>query len=188
MLNINIIILFIAGLMIMLGFVALVTQKIYMDAATQQPIEISVPLVGKMKTNYPALVFVLLGVYLVIHIYPPQKTQWTILGELRSGHQIIDWQKGTLTLVPTNVRPGIAKTGHFSIQVDIEEDKIFEESFQVLDYSHPDFGSKLIYLKKEHEKYQDEKTRESSLIEAETENTRKYKAISLTWFPQPKGE
>jgi len=46
---------------IALGFIALLTQKIYIiDSQTQSATEVET-IFGKMKTNYPALVFVVLG-------------------------------------------------------------------------------------------------------------------------------
>ncbi len=51
----------IATLLIVLGFIALLTQKVYLDSTTQQPITIEVPFVGKMAANVPSLAFVFFG-------------------------------------------------------------------------------------------------------------------------------
>lgn len=50
-----------SGLSIILGFIALLKQRTYIDADTKQPTEIEVPIFGKLKSNYPALIFVFLG-------------------------------------------------------------------------------------------------------------------------------
>ena len=50
-----------AGLCFVLGFVALLKQKTYIDSQTNQPTEIELPFVGKLTTNYPALGFVFIG-------------------------------------------------------------------------------------------------------------------------------
>jgi hypothetical protein len=51
----------ISALSIILGFIALLKQRTYIDADTKQPTEVEVPVLGKLKSNYPALVFVFLG-------------------------------------------------------------------------------------------------------------------------------
>ena len=53
-----------AGLCFVLGFVALLKQKTYIDSQTNQPTEIELPFVGKLKSNFPALVFVVVGAFL----------------------------------------------------------------------------------------------------------------------------
>jgi hypothetical protein len=51
---------------VVLGFLALLSQKIYLDPRTNAPVEIDVPILGKMKANYPALIFVFLGCAMVV--------------------------------------------------------------------------------------------------------------------------
>lgn len=46
-------------------------EKIYIDRETKQPIEIELPIVGKLKTNIPALVLFVIG--FVLCIYPMLK-------------------------------------------------------------------------------------------------------------------
>jgi hypothetical protein len=58
-----------AVLLAVLGLVALLKQKTYLDSKTGQPTQIEIPLIGKMKTNYPALIFVFLAV--VVLVIPP---------------------------------------------------------------------------------------------------------------------
>ena len=65
-----------ASISILLGFIALLKQKTYLDSKTNQPTDVEVPLVGRLKTNYPALVFVFLGfclAFYVVHKSLPQK-------------------------------------------------------------------------------------------------------------------
>jgi hypothetical protein len=45
----------------MAEFVALLKQKSYLDIRSGEIIEIEVPIFRKMKTNYPALIFVFLA-------------------------------------------------------------------------------------------------------------------------------
>jgi len=44
-----------------LGFIALLSSRIYIDQPSNSTGEVEVPFLGKPKGNYPALVFVLLG-------------------------------------------------------------------------------------------------------------------------------
>jgi hypothetical protein len=61
-----------------------VYQKTYLDPETKQPTEIEVPLIGKLKTNYPALIFVFLGIVLAFLTFrtshAPPKEKWEIEG------------------------------------------------------------------------------------------------------------
>ena len=59
----------ISTLTIILGFIALLTQKIYIDTDTKQLTQIDIPMVGKMKTNYPALIFLFLGIFLAVYAF-----------------------------------------------------------------------------------------------------------------------
>ncbi|MGH2508312.1 MAG: hypothetical protein ACRDHZ_13055, partial [Ktedonobacteraceae bacterium] len=56
----------IGAILIFLGFIALLSQKIYIDHRTNKATEIDVPILGKMKANYPALIFVFLGCAVVV--------------------------------------------------------------------------------------------------------------------------
>jgi hypothetical protein len=47
-----------AVLALVLGFFALLKQKTYIDANSGAVTSVELPLIGKLKTNYPALVFV----------------------------------------------------------------------------------------------------------------------------------
>ena len=55
------VVLAIAVLLIVLGFVALLKQKLYVDSETGQVTEVEVPLLGKLRTNAPAIAFVVFG-------------------------------------------------------------------------------------------------------------------------------
>ena len=57
----------IAALSIILGFIALIKQKVYLDKDTKKQTELEIPILGKLKTNYPSLVFVFLGFFLVYY-------------------------------------------------------------------------------------------------------------------------
>ena len=59
--------LIISLVLFVLGFIALLKQKTYIDPATNAPTEVEISNFGKMKTNYPALVFVLCGFILAVY-------------------------------------------------------------------------------------------------------------------------
>jgi len=65
MLNITLWAMALGSLLALLGFIALLTSKFYVAGKSQ--VEVQVPFLGKMKGNYPALVFVFLGVGLAVY-------------------------------------------------------------------------------------------------------------------------
>ena len=93
----------ISALCIVLGFIALLKQRLYIDERTQEPTAVELPLFGKLKTNYPALVFVFLGAglaFYAIHESPPTEP-WTLTGSLTNpSGKHVKWTDGTLTLIP----------------------------------------------------------------------------------------
>ena len=139
--------------LIVLGFLALLAQKIYIDAGTLAPSEIEIPLLGKMKANFPALIFVFLGAALVVvalKLYTaPAPIQWTINGQLVSDAPGLNWQNGQLALFPRKFDMRVdPDTGRFLITIDIEPGKTFEDVVEKIDYSHPK-GSVQINTQKE---------------------------------------
>jgi len=169
-----------AILSILLGFVALLTQRIYLDANTQKPVDIDVPLLGKMKTNYPALVFVFLGfffAYIVLEKQPKEKKEieWDINGAF-TDPKINDWQAGgKLILFPTKITPNVDKNGKFTISMKIEEGKSFEDMIEKIEYSHND-GEVTIYPRDEYSAYVKGDT---CKLEKAVSHIRTYKPVPL---------
>jgi hypothetical protein len=61
-----------AGFIMVVGGMWLIwKEKIYIDRETKEPIEIELPIIGKLKTNIPALVLFVIG--FVLCIYPMLK-------------------------------------------------------------------------------------------------------------------
>ncbi len=128
-----------SALSIILGFVALLTQKVYIDPATNQPTEIQIPFLGKMKTNVPALVFIFLGFGTAIFAFDKvheveadkarSKQKWTLKGSIRrSTDARIDWSSGTsFEIVPADVKHDIESNGQFEVEVLLAADKTFED-------------------------------------------------------------
>jgi len=182
-----------AALAIVLGFVALLKQRTYLDAKTQKPVQIDIPLLGKnikMKTNYPALAFLFLGFLLVIYVlrieFPSEKIEldWSVEGSFVDPN-INDWDRaGTLGLFPpqkiqTQGQP-VDRNGYFNIIVKIEKDKTFEQVVQKITYSHRE-GQVIIIPAQEYSAY--ERHEESCKLELVTQNTRKYRSLPLERFP-----
>lgn len=174
-----------SALLIILGFVALLKQKTYLDVNTQQPVQVDIPILGKVKTNYPALIFVLLGFALAWTVFeksfPPRKETWKLTGTLKSpsGHKI-DWEDGTLTLTPSALDPTIFNSGGFQLNALVDEGKSIDDVYETLDFSLPS-GSVQINLKKEITAF---KAGQSSLIDGLTKHTVNFKPVEIQLYSQ----
>lgn len=175
-----------AALLVVLGFVALLKQKTYLDPASRQPIQVEVPILGRVKTNYPALIFVLLGFALAWvafdKAYPPRQATWTVKGSFRApngqnGH--IDWNQGTLTLTPALLNTTLNDQGRFEMRVEVEEGKSIEDAFETLDFSHA-IGSAQIDLQKALAAY---RQGETNLIASLTPHSVTFNPIDLQLYP-----
>jgi hypothetical protein len=175
-----------AGLLIILGFVALLKQKTYLDSATLQPVEIELPVVGRVKTNYPAIVFVILG-FMLAYVafeksFPPRKVEWRLDGSLTNTNPTngkLAWSSGTLALVPSEIQIKMYNQGAFEVTAMIEEGKTIEDVYETLDYSHP-VGSAQIDLRQE---LINQRQGKPSLISSLTDHTRTYKPLELEVYP-----
>lgn len=176
-----------SALLIVLGFVALLKQKTYLDVNTQQPVQVDIPVLGKVKTNYPALIFVLLGFALAWMAFeksfPPRQETWKLTGVLKSppGHtNRIEWEDGTLTLTPSALEPTIYDSGAFQMNALVEEGKSIDDAYETLDFSLPS-GSVQINLKKQLTAY---KAGQSNLVENLTAHTVNFKPLELQLYSQ----
>jgi hypothetical protein len=137
----------IASLSIILGFIALLSQKIYMDAATGEATEVDVPLFGKIKSNYPALVFAFLGIALAgcafQKAYPPPLEPWTLTGRFTPPEGKDVDTAGNLTLVhdPVTVTNKIDPKGRYEITVNIPKGRSVEDAFETLNYTSSNGGA-----------------------------------------------
>jgi hypothetical protein len=175
-----------SALLIILGFVALLKQKTYLDSATLQPVQVEVPVFGKVKTNYPAVLFIVFGSVLAGVIFerafPPRKVEWRLQGTLAHPQNArIIWSVGTLTLMPSEITPSVNDQGRFEVTAFVEEGKSIEDIYETLDFTHP-AGSVHIELKDELKK----KLRgEPSLISSTTEHTRTFKPLTIELLSPP---
>lgn len=141
-----------------LGFLALIKQKNYIDSKTNMPTEISIPLIGKLKTNYPALIFVVLGVLLfkfsLDHNKPVTDKNWTIAVKLNSDKEGIDWSETRFNLKTIGYSDEKSGDGMFFITVHNipEEESIEDKKLNYIVISHPDLKTKDINIHDELEK------------------------------------
>ena len=191
-------------LSILLGFIALLTSRIYVDKDSNTPVEVEVPFFGKLKGNYPALVFVLLGAALAYagltthadlvkqgieaekqvaasRAGAPGDEEWVISGSLVApGDKRIDWERGVFTLIAGSPAVHHKPGGRFEIKLRIRRGEDFEGYVQQIDYSH-DAGSAKIFPKDELDAF---KANQSSLLQNQTATTRVYKPLKLEAFGQ----
>ena len=168
-------------LSIILGFIALLSQKIYLDAETQKPTEIKVAFLGKMKTNYPSLIFVFLGFALIVYLldqhYQTEPVSWKISGGFASEKSDVDWSASRLSVFPCDITTNIDKdTGNFDISLGLEKGKTFEEEISVIMYTDK-YEKGEIIPREELEKY--EKGDKLSLLYIKEPKMRKYKVRKL---------
>lgn len=140
-----------------------------------------------MRTNYPALVFVFLGVTLALvtlnKSYPPEKVPWKITGSLQTpSGQSLNWPEGQLILFPSEFEVDIGQRGTFEIQAMIEKGKGFEDVIRQIEYAHPDATAQ-IYPKQEVEKL--EKDPNSSWLDHRAPHTWHFKPITVDIWEEP---
>jgi hypothetical protein len=184
-----------SGLCIVLGFIALLSQKVYRiegEDGEQTATRVEVPLFGKygkMTTNYPALFFLVAGFALAVFALqsdpgpPPGKESWLITGELTvpEGESAIPWHQGSLTVFPTDFEARVFPSGKFEISARIPEGRSFEDVVQRIDFSHEN-GSVQVFPREELEKFD---AGAESLLENRTETSRDFRKIPIKLFPSP---
>ena len=169
---------------IVLGFVALLKQKTYIDSESKEPTEVELSFLGKIKTNYPALVFVFLGFAAAFFAFQKsgikEKVRWTIQGQLvDSTQRIDDWREGECKIIPEDTYTIIDKnTGAYAIEMDIDKDQSFEDAVKCIIYSHK-LGTIQLCPREEFMKKSNGKP---SFLISKTNQTRFYKPVSLYNF------
>lgn len=132
----------IGGILILLGFFALVMQRIYIDPRTNAPSEIELPMLGKMKANYPALIFPFLGAAIVVIGFnkhePDQTVTWLVDGQIVSDKTDINWKAGThLAIFPEKCVVEVRENGRFTIQIPLKKGRAFEDTIELIQISNP---------------------------------------------------
>lgn len=174
----------VAVLLITLGFVALLKQKTYLDSETKQPTEVEVPLVGKLKTNYPALLFVFLGFAAAYFAFnkPRNKELWTIQGSFdNTSNRKINWEKGDIWLKPIELTepPHIDNNGVFSINILLDEGRSFEDVIESIQFTLDSAQVQPILTRDEYVKYSH---KEPCLLNAVNPHERYYNKLPLNFY------
>jgi len=174
-----------AGLCFVLGFVALLMQKTYLDSTTHKPTEIELPMIGKLKTNFPALIFVLIGAFLAAFVWSKPSDlgdeQWTITGSLQvPTGETIKWQDGTYALLPRGWSSSSNPNGTFEMTGPVKKGERFEDTWTHIVYTNGEFNA-LINIKDEYNKYV---AKQPSLILSATDNTRDYAPVKAQRIAQ----
>jgi hypothetical protein len=149
----------ISFVLIVLALVALLLQKRYIDSETKQVTEIELPLIGKIRTNVPAIAFLVFGVFLayvsLIRSRDEEPQPWYVSGgvdlpaasgELASikescrtdSNMCFRLEDGELRVVPVHARHlEVADTGRFNSDFDVPRSKSFEQEIARIEYEHP---------------------------------------------------
>lgn len=184
----------IATLSVVLGFAALLSQRIYIDPKTNKPTEIKIPIIGRMKTNYPSLIFVLLGFALIFYIVQQVQQveldqvtkKWIIKGRFITDKDAdITWKEGNLTVHPCGIVKNFVSgqsPGVFQIDVDIKKGGSFEDEIEYFEYSGPNWASETIYPKDQLEKHEND----SGYLKTIGDTSRHYEPIPLEKTKTPK--
>jgi hypothetical protein len=171
-----------ATLLIVLGFIALLKQKVYLDSATQQPITIEVPFIGKLAANVPSLAFVFFGFALAVYgieHYSQKHVTWKVSGILKPDAPITNWQGLRVSLFPVDTNVALDReTGRFSFELQIPDGQTFESLVSTL-FIDADYGSTSLVPK---DALDLRNSRQASALMAATDTTRVY-TVPFSVFP-----
>jgi|GEM_PF-3496259 len=164
----------IATLLIVLGFIALLTQKVYLDSATQQPITIEVPFVGKMAANVPSLALVFFGFALAIYgieHFSQKNVKWKITASLKPDAPVSNWQGLRVSVFPVDTDVDLDReTGRFSFDMQIPDGQTFESVVSTV-FIDADFGAASLVPK---DAMDLRNNKQQSMLTSTTDTTRVY--------------
>lgn len=179
---------FLSLIIIALGGVSLILQKIYkVDTETGEQTTVDLPLLGKLSTNYPALAFVFIGAALAVFTYDKACSlteTWSVTGKLQPPPDVgqVNWDAGHIIVKIPFFNPGIEGSGDFSINAELPKTKTFEDLVHCIYYENQfDDGEKTtlvtatILPDQEYQKYR--ANNPASLLDLAYSNKRVYKPI-----------
>ncbi|MDQ7782934.1 MAG: hypothetical protein RDU20_08655 [Desulfomonilaceae bacterium] len=179
---------FFAAMCIILGFVALLKQKTYLDSETGMPTQVELPLLGKIGTNIPALVFVFLGAVALLVamtkclVPPTNEVDWTITGRLLNGtDRRINFEDADVTFVPPpKARGQVDRFGNVRITAKVLHGDTFENAIDSIEISHADFRMVDLCPAVEWTKFKNGDS--TSKVETAGKMTRKYKPMQVELY------
>jgi len=169
---------------IVLGFIALLKQKTYINEATKEVTEVELPLVGKLKNNYPSLVFLTMGIFIVVFVFNRSyntKKVWEISGRfIDTTNTITDWSEGELNIQPSAIKTkDIDSLGNYHICLELNDGQEIEDIVELITYTNQKLS---INFQPSEEKKKNQKKDNSSLLAISTTSTRIYKPATLSYF------
>jgi hypothetical protein len=122
-----------AGVVLLVSTMLLIgMRRIYIDSQTKEPTEFEIPLIGKVKTQAPALVLIAAGVFLIVYAIHESKApsiQWgTLKGEVDLGGA----SATVLVLaIPDKYQYSQEVSGPFSISVPLIPGANYQVKYEV---------------------------------------------------------
>lgn len=167
---------------IVLGFIALLKQKTYIDTNTNKVTEVSLPFLGKFKSNYPSLFFLVIGGSLAFFVFDrsyynstDNTTEWNISGRLvDTSNSIENFSFGELKVIPRRIESKVSPEGKFEIVMQIKDGVKFEDEVECIDYTYRGLSVNLLTAA---EKEKKEKKDNTSLLKVLGNRTRVYGKI-----------
>jgi hypothetical protein len=109
-----------AGCSLLVGtLILLFKRRVYLDRETGQPSEIDLPLFGKLKTQSPVIILILVAAFLVIYPMQLRSTRaefGTVEGDIQAGDESV-----TVTIVPVpRYQEVVDSNGHFSLAIPLD--------------------------------------------------------------------
>jgi len=80
------------GIVLIVGsFILIFKEKVYLDATTNEPVSVELPVIGKLKTNAPIFAVIVLGVLAVMYpVYIDHTTFITVRANVKSdSHPVV---------------------------------------------------------------------------------------------------
>ncbi|HET7065485.1 MAG TPA: hypothetical protein VFI49_14530 [Rudaea sp.] len=194
----TIFVLLLAALMTVLSFLALIKSKVYINEQTNTPTSVDLPILGKISTNYPALIFVMLACALAFYAVKTnadvqqqnaqiqkelalaQDDEWVVTGQILAppgASRDIDLRNGTVEAVPAFPAVSIDRTGKFELRVKLRHGDDFEKSIGLIDYTNLELGSAQIIPAEELQAFQKDPSK--SHLASMTPLSRSYKAVLI---------
>lgn len=187
--------LLITVLALCLGFFALLRQHTYLDPKTYAPIEIELPLLGRMKANYPALIFPFIAAffgYLGYISRDAPRTQWSVAGTVgyADGNLLdsVDWTELQIKVIPDRYNSTVHKDnagGHFTITPALLDGFNFEDEITSVIFSlnkSSEYLSCQFSPQQEFDNWNDQSKREKSLLMGAAQYSRMLKGVKLNKY------
>ena len=137
---------FLSALSLTFGFLALLKQKNYMDASTGT-VTVDVPFFGKLQTNFPALVFVLIGGglgYYASTVDLHRTHSVRIDGQLKSTATplVTDWSETNIAVAPS-FDQRVDPSGSFTIKLEIPSTTSPKDYIEAVIFQYRDMSGRI---------------------------------------------